>query len=58
MTERAGLVPIKQQHSDKHWLFQSHLIAVFLFLGSILALSVCFADTSPKGRGFAAAVAK
>ena len=38
MTERAGLVPIKQQHSDKHWLFQSHLIAVFFFYG-ILALS-------------------
>ena len=39
MTERAGLVPIKQQHSDKHWLFQSHLIAVFFVFYGILALS-------------------
>ena len=28
------------------------LIAVQILLGNRLALSVCFADTSPKGRGF------
>ena len=28
------------------------LIAVQMLFGDGLALSVCFADTSPKGRGF------
>ena len=48
----------KRGHSDSIALAKSLLIAVSQLYPAGLALSVCFADTSPKGRGFAAAAAK
>ena len=41
-----------RKHSDTMSLTNRACIAVFLLFGSILALSVCSADTSPKVRGF------
>ena len=45
------LVSQKHPHSDTHRLLSERCyIAVFLFFCSILALSVTFGDSSPKGR--------
>ena len=52
------MLPEKHWHSDSIALTKSLLIAVSQLYPAGLALSVCFADTSPKGRGFAAAAAK
>ena len=40
-----------KKHSDSTALTESLLIAVWRLLGDGLALSVCFAATSPIGRG-------
>ena len=40
-----------KKHSDSIALTESLLIAVWRLLGDGLALSVCFAATSPIGRG-------
>ena len=40
-----------KKHSDSTALTESLLIAVWRLLGDGLALSVCFAATSPRGRG-------
>ena len=39
-----------KKHSDSTALTESLLIAVWRLLGDGLALSVCFADSSPKGE--------
>ena len=44
-----------KKHSDSIALTESLLIAVWRLLGDGLALSVCFAATSPKGRGLSEA---
>ena len=40
------------RRSDSIALTKGLLIAALRLSGDGLALSVCFADTSPKGRGF------
>ena len=52
------MLTTKRGRSDGIALTKSLLIAVSQLYPAGLALSVCFADTSPKGRGFAAAAAK
>ena len=56
--ERARTLTENHIYNDSSALTKSLLIAVSQLYPAGLALSVCFADTSPKGRGFAAAVAK
>ena len=49
MTERASLSP-ESRHAAISWLFGRAMLSLRLwFLGSILALSVTFGDSSPKG---------
>ena len=50
--ERARTLTENHKHSDSIALTKGLLIAVRRLSGDGLALSVCFADTSPKGRGF------
>jgi hypothetical protein len=50
--ERARMPGEKHKHSDSIALRKSLLIAVSWLSGDELALSVCCADTSPRGRGF------
>ena len=56
--ERARTLTENHIYNDSSALTKSLLIAVSQLYPAGLALSVCFADTSPKGRGFAAAAAK
>ena len=46
------MLPGERRHSDGIALIKGLLIAVSRLSGDGLALSVCCADTSPKGRGF------
>ena len=46
------MLPGERRHSDGIALTKGLLIAVSWLSGDGLALSVCCADTSPKGRGF------
>ena len=50
--ERARTLPVKRRRSDSIALTKGLLIAAQRLSGDGLALSVCFAATSPKGRGF------
>ena len=43
---------MKRRRGDSIALTKGLLIAAWRHSGDGLALSVCFADTSPKGRGF------
>ena len=51
-TERARVLTARLRRSDSIALTKSLPIAVQRLCRDRLALSVCFADTSPKGRGF------
>ena len=51
VTERARTPTERNRRSDSIALSKNLLIAVRRLSGDELALSVCFADTSPKGRG-------
>ena len=51
-TERARTLTEKRRRSDSIALPKNLLIDVWRLSGDGLALSVCFAATSPKGRGF------
>ena len=46
------MLPENHKHSDSITLTEGLLIAAWRLSGDGLALSVCFAATSPKGRGF------
>ena len=46
------MLPKNHKRSDSIALTKGLLIAARRLSGDGLALSVCFADTSPKGRGF------
>ena len=46
------MLPENHKHSDSITLTEGLLIAAQRHSGDGLALSVCFAATSPKGRGF------
>ena len=50
--ERARTLPENYKRGDSIALTKGLLIAAWRHSGDGLALSVCFADTSPKGRGF------
>ena len=50
--EKARTLPVKRRRSDSIALTKGLLIAAWRHSGDGLALSVCFAATSPKGRGF------
>ena len=50
--ERARTLPVKRRRGDSIALTKGLLIAAWRHSGDGLALSVCFAATSPKGRGF------
>ena len=50
--ERARTLPVKRRRGDSIALTKGLLIAAQRLSGDGLALSVCFAATSPKGRGF------
>ena len=50
-TERARTLTEMYKRGDSIALTKDLLIAARRLSGDILALSVCFADTSPKGRG-------
>ena len=50
--ERARTLPENHKRGDSITLTKGLLIAAWRHSGDGLALSVCFADTSPKGRGF------
>ena len=50
-TERARTLTEMYKRGDSIALTKNLLIAARRLSGDILALSVCFADTSPKGRG-------
>jgi len=50
MTERASPSP-ESHHAAISWLFGRAMLSLRLFLSvSVLALSVTFGDSSPKGR--------
>ena len=51
MTERARMVEIKKTNTAIPWLWESSIVSrCFCCFVSGLTLSVCFADSSPKGR--------